>query len=1071
MLLIQKSQLDNNIIRIFCYDMIVFNLRCLVPEDFTIPSFLVRQIERGEVVLYLGAGASIGATHPKNHTVPIGVKLANLISDEFLDGEKYNNNLMWVSQLAAQNASYSQVQHFIADYLRDFEPASFHLEIPTYKWKQIVTVNYDDIIEKAYRKSLGSIQKLHRYVGDKDNIDQLLREENSLLYVKLHGCISRIDDPDLPLVITTQHYANARRNRENLYNEFETKALNSPVLFVGTSIQDYDLIEILQELKRKDFLRNQSYLVTPAATDVEKAMFQSEFKILVISTDFEKFINKLGNQIPRDVRSITPHFSVEKHPIELRLHAGRKLSPTMLTFLNRDVEYIHQGTSSSPKDPKEFYRGFDLGWDAIERNLDVPREISSSIISTAIEKQDADRPTITDLYAIKSPAGGGKSILLRRVAWEAALRFGKTCLFQKENTKVEAADVIDIANAVNERLFLFIDDTPEHFDEIEKIILQCRKNRVRLTIITASRTNEWDMYCKDTLDGFLTEAFELDILNNREVRGLLGLLEKHHSLGYLQDFSPNERETKLQLEAKRQLLVALLQATQGKQLEEIILDEYHSIHPQRAQELYMAICTLNRFNTPVRAGLISRSFGIPFVELHDSFWTPLKHVIQAKKNTLYNEYLYSTRHPLIADVVFDRILETPDQKLDYSLRIMSSLNLSYEIDREAFHEMIKFRKVKDTFEPSLARQIFERAVDMSPKDYFVYHQYGLYEMNHPRGDLIYAEQMFQEAKKLKPTSSAIAHSFAELLRERSRRSDGAQEKEGFRKQSDQVAKPLMSDPDTGRYAANTLIKNQLDRLREVVKLEPGNEARINEIINSTQEMIDRAKSMFPDEAYIRETEAEFYNLQQQSGIAVDALQKAFNLNKSNIAIAKRLAQGLFSQGQIEQAFKVLDESILTNHRNMPLFYTYAQLLMKDPGTPIGKLLYYLRNSFADGDTNYISQFWYARYAYEFGSGDDKQRAREIFSRLKESRLRTEEKRKIRAFSENENQKIRYWGTVIRCHQQYGFLKREDNSEDIYVAAQFTDSTIWTHLRPDQRVSFNIGFNFGGPIAINIETDG
>ena len=93
----------------------------------------------------------------------------------------------------------------------------------------------------------------------------------------------------------------------------------------------------------------------------------------------------------------------------------------LFQFLSDDVDHIRRGIPVVAVDPKDFYRGLDNGWGGIEQNLDVSRAVTDSLIVDAILASDTERPTRVELYAVKGPAGNGKTIVLKRAAWVAAL--------------------------------------------------------------------------------------------------------------------------------------------------------------------------------------------------------------------------------------------------------------------------------------------------------------------------------------------------------------------------------------------------------------------------------------------------------------------------------------------------------------------------------------------------------------------------------------------------------------------------------------------------------------------------
>jgi hypothetical protein len=69
-----------------------------------LPKILLDQIEQGNAVLFLGAGASYGATHPSNKKIPSGQDLSDAIAKKFLDASYINQPLTYVSELAASQS-------------------------------------------------------------------------------------------------------------------------------------------------------------------------------------------------------------------------------------------------------------------------------------------------------------------------------------------------------------------------------------------------------------------------------------------------------------------------------------------------------------------------------------------------------------------------------------------------------------------------------------------------------------------------------------------------------------------------------------------------------------------------------------------------------------------------------------------------------------------------------------------------------------------------------------------------------------------------------------------------------
>ncbi len=141
-----------------------------------IPPALIAAIQEQRAVLFLGAGASRNAKHPKGDAMPQGDRLRDLICEKFLGGTLTERPLNAVAAMAANEVGLIAFQAYIRDLLAAFEPANFHFQIPQFRWRAIATTNFDLIIEKAYANAPTRLQALVTTVKDGDNFD--VRQNN-----------------------------------------------------------------------------------------------------------------------------------------------------------------------------------------------------------------------------------------------------------------------------------------------------------------------------------------------------------------------------------------------------------------------------------------------------------------------------------------------------------------------------------------------------------------------------------------------------------------------------------------------------------------------------------------------------------------------------------------------------------------------------------------------------------------------------------------------------------------------------------------------------------------------------
>ena len=168
-----------------------------------LPPVLLAAIAEGRAVLFLGAGASRGAKDDHGNDIPTADELAVSIVDNFLGPEYKDCDFRSAYDLAASSRDVLTLQNFLFDRLNSFRPADFHLLLALFPWAGILTTNYDLIVERAFSKAKSALQRLVPNVKDADGATDRL-DLRSLLYVKLHGCITRHHELHPPLVASTE---------------------------------------------------------------------------------------------------------------------------------------------------------------------------------------------------------------------------------------------------------------------------------------------------------------------------------------------------------------------------------------------------------------------------------------------------------------------------------------------------------------------------------------------------------------------------------------------------------------------------------------------------------------------------------------------------------------------------------------------------------------------------------------------------------------------------------------------------------------------------------------------------
>jgi tetratricopeptide (TPR) repeat protein len=597
-----------------------------------------------------------------------------------------------------------------------------------------------------------------------------------------------------------------------------------------------------------------------------------------------------------------------------------------------------------------------------------------------------------------------------------------------------------------------------------------RSRKLRLTIITSERVNEWNVRC-DCLEEYLSDKYQLHYLNHTEVERLVHLLEKYNSLGpNLVKKSFKERVKEFEEKAGRQLLVVLHEATHGRPFEEILLDEYNNIIPLEAQRLYLTVCVLNRLKVPVRAGLISRVHGIPFEKFSTRLFKPLEHVVDVV-SLPWGDFAYQARHSEIAQIVFEQVLIKSADRFNEYIRIIGFLNPTYSTDHRAIRGMLRAKIVNELFpEYQDAKEIYKAAEKILGNDAYLFQQMANYERIRPKGNLVTAQMLLDKARKLDPFDSTIIHTMAETFRTRAEKSNKILERARFRSEARSLLRSIKPADHAARYALVTKFKLCIDEVRDLLADKSSTDIVIDNVMREAEKAFEEAKQRFPGDEFVYTTEADYAQLLKNNERSFQALKKARDSNPRDPFIASRLSSVLVSRGDPDTALKYLAEALKSNPGDKRLNFQYAELLRAKKETSIEDLIFYYRRSFAKWDNNYESQFWYARFAFESKDDDKLQESKEVFKNLRETPMRYLDRIHIKDAIGGLDKPELFSGTIINTETAHGFVKVDGRGFGLFFHETDVVDGIWKHLLPETRVVFFIGFNFRGPKAINLRLE-
>ena len=1032
-------------------------------------SWLLEKLQSGDCILFLGAGAAFGSSGLKGEKPVNGLQLRDLISDKFLGGLHKDKALPRVAEFAKYESSLPDVQTYIRELFHPLNPAPFHKLIPTFRWYAIITTNYDLILERAYDDVGERQQQLRPIIRDGDNFSTVLKDNNALPYLKLHGCINTINDENLPLILGSEEYAKHQRNRKRLFNHFADWARERPLIFVGYDISDPNIQQILFDLTDMGVQRPIYAVVDPGLDEIA-CRYWIAHRFVPAAITMEKFLKGIDLVIPRNNRVLASLRFGSEISISKWFSSSLLPSSNMIRYLHEELIHVHGSIVSNGVEPKAFYSGRSLEWSVFQQDLDFKRRTSDDlIIECVLNEIKSNEPTIT---LVKGHAGSGKTVMLKRFAWDAAKDFDARVLFLKEGGVLRTSLLTEIADLTQAPIVLIIDDSIKHLSDIAHLYKVALTKRLSIRIVIAVRTNEWNLILPD-VDFPISEEHELKELSEREIDNLLNKLAQHNALGELSKFPRSSQAEHFKLHSERQLMVALHEATTGKPFEELAFDEYEHVRPAEAKVLYLDICTLHRLGISVRAGLVSRVSGVTFESFSNAFFKPLEHVVRSYFDAASRDYVYRSRHPLIAEFVFRQALPDPVERAAQITRIIRHMDIDYESDSIAFNQLIRGRMLSELFaDKALVKQIFEAALESGAPPEYIHHQNAIFELHHPGGSMRAALQAITEAERLSSgRDRSIEHTKAMVLRRLAHESTHHLERDKYRTDAKLI---LRRQQATARqsHAFDTYGRVLLDELRDRIDatgtfdLSSSDLANrsLSELIRQIEECISVGLQKFPGDEHLLALDSDLAKLLQDEPRTLLSLEAASRANPGRPFIAVRLANTYRKMGRRPEAFDILRACLLANPSSRECHLELAHMLMeKSEFQNRADIQYHLKRSFTEGDTNFDAQFWYARHEIIYG---DKELGSSLFMRLSNARTSPIYKKNLRGplLALDETPAF-FSGYVKSTGPNYCFAISAELRFEVFIGANQFSSIDWEKLREGTKIKFSVSFSMRGPVGV------
>jgi hypothetical protein len=775
--------------------------------------YLIRKLSRNEAMLFLGAGFSMEAVNINNENLPSGRQLSEKIWDFIkLDGAYDGTPLQTLFELLlSKPIKKAELAAFLRGIftIKDFPPNYRNLSIPF--WYKIYTTNIDNLIESIYRKHGHQQIDVLKYPNDdfRDRDHSLAKLQAIFLNGKLPCEASE-------LIFSRKQFSRAAIEHQPLYNQFVHDYCTTTTVFVGTAMDEpvFEQYISARERRKQGISENRPkcFLIDPFISQVKAELLREQYNIEPIKADTRTFLTwleSIANRLPSKLdvlKVVLPSLSSI-----ITDYANANQYRSALGEFSNCLSKVPK-FASLPRKTKNYLLGTSPTWSDIANNLDAPRKITDRIIAELEASFESDHKV--NLVALLGSAGSGKSTSLKRIAFQLT-QIGRTVFFSYSEYFPRIDALIESISFFGERVYLIFDNAELILHPISKALEKLSGLKFPPVIILGSRTNVFDRINRNLDESISIHEYKMPNLDRDEIVSLIHILDDNNLLGALKGLSTEGRIKDLETRARKQILVAMREATKGQSFDEIIRSEFEEIDPLEARILCLctAITTEVGF-TISKQDFVAFSKEMPANALHYLERNLIDVVVKAghKKDKLL------LRHRTIAGYIVDNCCSAEMLK-DAYIRVLSALaselNFSSSNNRKftLYKEIINHYNIYKRFkrEIKFAREVYDTLVDYFKDDYHFWLQYGSLELEGIGGNLQLAENYLNQAESLMPKSIFVLNAVANMYYRKGTISTHLSDAIRYKEMADEIINELLlnnryQDPHTyhiscsGKYA-------------------------------------------------------------------------------------------------------------------------------------------------------------------------------------------------------------------------------------------------------------------------------
>jgi hypothetical protein len=703
-------------------------------------------------VLFTGAGFSAGVQTESGVEVPSADGLARALWEIAFPEHEFDGPSLGDVYEAALQKQTPRTTETMRDLL-SVDPNNldegYRLWF-SFPWHRIYTVNIDNL-EQAAERAFDLPRPLRVLSALKDAVPP--SETDRLQVVHLNGTLDDVPE----VTFSSRQYGQRLASTDLWYANLAIEIQTHPVLYVGTSLNEPPLwmyIEARGAKRTEREMRPGSFLVTPAlsrAKDVALSTYNVSWVKATVTDFSSEVLAKLADEASVGLETIERRSRVES--------AG----PAVLRVA--DVQ------KDSRDDEREFLLGREPRWSDLTTGFAIDRAFDRDLAEAfaACEKR---------LFLITGTAGSGKSTSAMRLALQESGAGKEVYILNRD--AAGSLQALRRGVASTEIDLLLIDDADRFGDATVELIGELLEDSPAMQIVACVRSSRLRILdeLKDSSYGVVEKTVPL--LEADDTEALLDALDEANRLGQLKGKTRKQQRELMQATFGRQLLVALLEVTQGVRFEEKIESECRQLEGD-APLLY-AIASLATYagapladqelvaasgDATTASEELQRLLGRHLLIRTSSERIAVRHSVIAERVVRY----YQSKG-VIAQVFTALISGLASNARIGELRVTRSGRLLIRLLNHEYLIRLVYRGKDHTADVDSVRAIYDAVEPLLNSDYHYWLQRGSFETKEDPGELALARNFLDQARSMASDDAHVRTQWSYMMLKRASRRAG-----------------------------------------------------------------------------------------------------------------------------------------------------------------------------------------------------------------------------------------------------------------------------------------------------------